>query len=250
MQRLWLLCCKLVLCVFPSQIWVRFGGDVFFCAWLVWPYRCSDDSFLSSFLGPGGGGRLQFSRPGKELEGAVDPHWQSCCSRCWAVLGGEELLLVTSRFLSHWSLKLHFPLLVSNAFNCRVVRELLPVGSGTKLFCPVAARGWCQLPFLIASAHPALTQHGRDSITSVPGAGTQEGGFCLCLNAKHLPRNVLIWCLPISGMRCSCISVEIDALERLELLQMDCPLATRRNRVTSACVNVTVLKSWECAPGG
>lgn len=53
-------------------------------------------------------------------------------------------MLVTSRFLSDLPLKdADFPLLVSNAFNFNVLRELLPVGSGRDDVLPCGSQVFC-----------------------------------------------------------------------------------------------------------
>lgn len=49
-----------------------------------------------------------------------------------------------SRFLSDLSLKdVYFPLLVSNAFNCSALTELLPVGSGRDDVLPCGSKVFC-----------------------------------------------------------------------------------------------------------
>lgn len=54
------------------------------------------------------------------------------------------MLLVVSRFLSDWSAKdAYFPLLVLNAFNCNVLTELLPVGSGRDDVLPCGSEVLC-----------------------------------------------------------------------------------------------------------
>lgn len=120
-------------------------------------------------------------------------------------------MLVMSRFLSDLSPKdAYFPLVVSNAFNCSVLTELLPVGSGRDDALPCGSEVFlCQLTFLIDSVHSALIWQVINCITSVTGEGKLARGFWLYLSTKHLCRNVLIWCIPIAGMRCSSISVEI-----------------------------------------
>lgn len=63
----------------------------------------------------------------------------------------------------------------------------------------------CQLSFVIDSVCSALLRQVINTRTSVMGEGVPAGGFLLYLDANHPA--MLIWCIPISGMRCSCISV-------------------------------------------